>query len=135
MAKFAPFVTLSALGISNRLMVNTFKATSHFAIMAPITISVFLFSTAYIRSDFDKQAGVQNVRTNLYKTMCAAACFWPIVNFIAYHYLPFHLRYACFDFFSFIYAVGLSCINNQNTDGINTDGISNSIEQIREVTH
>ena len=125
MLKLAPFVTLSAFSISNRLVTNLFKATSHFAIMAPLTISMFLFSTAYIRSNFDKSAGVKNVRNNLYKTLCAAACFWPFVNFIAYHYLPFHLRYACFDFFSFIYAVGLSCINNKNTDGI-----SSSIEQL-----
>jgi hypothetical protein len=130
MLKFAPFVTLSAFGVSNRTAINIFKASSHFAIMAPLTISAFLFSTAYIRSDFNKEAGVQNVRTNLYKTLCAAACFWPIVNFIAYHYLPFHLRYACFDFFSFIYAVGLSCINNND----DISDISSSIESIRGVS-
>jgi hypothetical protein len=77
------------------------------------------------------QAGIANVQSNFNKTIIAAACYWPVINFIAYHYLPFHLRYACFDFFSFIYAVGLSLMNNNNKEEkALEDRITNSFENL-----
>ena len=109
MIYLAPFVKITG---ASPLKTNVFKAVSHFCIMAPLTMTVFLGATGYIRSGFKVEGAVDNFNQKIYNTMKFAVCYWPFINFIAYHYLPFHLRYACFDFFSLVYAIGLSFINN-----------------------
>lgn len=115
MIYFAPYVKIVG---ASPLKTNLFKAVSHFCIMAPLTMTVFLGATGYIRSGLTIQGAKENIQNKLYNTMKFAVCYWPFINFIAYHYLPFHWRYACFDFFSLIYAVGLSFINNSRTSDL-----------------
>ena len=115
MIYFAPYVKITG---ASRLKTNVFKAISHFCIMAPLTMTAFLATTGFIRSGFSKEKAVENVNKKIYNTMKFAVMYWPFINFIAYHYLPFHWRYACFDFFSLIYAIGLSFINNSRTTDV-----------------
>ena len=88
-------------------------------IVGPFNVGVFLYITAFFKN-YDKKEALQNLKAKYLKTLTFAACFSPLVYFIAYNYFPFHLRYLCFDFFGFIYSVILSLINNHSAIITNT---------------
>ena len=90
---------------------SAFKGLCHFCLVAPFTMCSFFYMTAYLKT-FDKEIALNNLKTKYKKAVSMGIICGPVINFVAYHFFPFHLRYLCFDFFAFIWAIILSLINN-----------------------
>ena len=90
---------------------NWYKAITHNLILSPVGLTGFLFLTAYLRTG-SREASKEEVSSKFQSSFIFYNLFWPGINFMAYHYVPNHLRILFFDAFGFLYSIGLSLLIN-----------------------
>ena len=100
------------IGINSKPIVDGIvKALTHVAVVAPITMPLFLGGTAFLKR-FKLKDAMKNIRERIKKLVAAAVLYQPIVNFVGYYFIPFHMRQLHFDFANFLFGIFQSYINN-----------------------
>ena len=63
------------------------------------------------------EKAVENIKEKFWKLWHIGKYYWPIANFVVYHFAPFHMRQVVVDIFAFFYSIIMSFVNNMTASG------------------